>query len=152
MADDWIKFRKKLWRDGRVVTLSRKCRAARATVIGGLVALWSLGDDFADDNGLLHGYTSADLNAEIGIENFVQSLPADWYSEVGGVPQLPDYQRHNGETGKQRALNSRRQMLSRKKRDKSATRGEERRGDKKRGIPIAPLFGKERKHDASAGG
>ena len=132
MADDWIKFRKKLWRDGRVVTLSRKCRAARATVIGGLVALWSLADDFADAQGVLQGYTALDLDAEIGIENFCACLPPDWYTEVEGLPQLPRYHEHNGTTAKARALNSRRQNLSRSARDKSATRGEEIRRDKKR--------------------
>jgi hypothetical protein len=136
MADEWIKFRKKLIRDGRVVAIARKCNAPRVTVIGALVALWCLADDNCDENGVLYGYAKEDINAEVGVENFVESLPIDWFSVVNGVAQLPMYQEHNGSTAKKRACNARRVTNLRIRRGKcnaaSVTREEKRREDKKK--------------------
>lgn len=141
---DWIKFRKKLLKDGRVISLSRLCHAPRVTVIGALVTLWCIADDYAEENGLLPGYTADDINTEVGIENFAQNMPPDWLTitKEGGVV-LPDYQQHNGFTAKKRDQAAVRQTLSRsrhadvtkpsrRERDKSVTRGEEKRREKKR--------------------
>ena len=153
-TSDWIKFRKKLLRDGRVLALSRVCRADRATVIGALVALWCLGDDYAEDDGRLPGYTPADIDAEVGIPGFVEALPSDWCRIDGEAVFLPDYFAHNGTTAKKRAENTARQKLSRDSRDKSATRGEESREEKNKepasaGSPHSPPRAK-RKQTAKA--
>ena len=150
MAGDWIKFRKKLLRDGRVMELSRLCHAARVTVIGALVTLWSLADEYAEENGCLPGYTIADLNAEIGVQNFCESLPKEWFSlgEDGRI-YLPNYHQHNGLTAKKRDQAARRQA-SRRKRDNTVTlpsrsshapcvtREEKRREEKKEDKPPFP--------------
>jgi len=118
MADDWIKFRIKLWHDPRVRFLSRKCPASTGQVVGALVRLWSLADQFAHEEngaGVLRGYTPDDINDEVGIPNFVQSLPADWCEIRGDALYLPQYQEHNGTTAKSRAGDAKRKRASRKR-------------------------------------
>ena len=156
MAGDWIKFRKKLLKDGRVKTLSRLCHAHSVTVIGALVTLWSLADDYAEDSGLLPGYTTDDINREVGIENFCESMPEDWMLvKSDGSILLPNYQQHNGLTAKKRAGANQRQAsrrrhareanVSRTQRDKSVTR-EEKRGEEKKEenpLPLLPFASSE---------
>lgn len=138
MAGDWIKFRKSLLKDGRTRIVSRSCHAPVTHVVGALVTLWSLADDFADDEGVIFGYTSDDINSEVGIDNFCESLPGDWIDLSGEWIKLPKYQEHNGATAKKRAQNQERQRrhravtkASRIERDKSVTREEKRREEKK---------------------
>jgi hypothetical protein len=140
MAGDWIKFRKTLLKDGRVRIVSRTCHASTVTVVGALVTLWCLADDHADENGELHGYTKDDINTEVGLEGFCESLPDDWIDINGEWVKLPDYQEHNGATAKKRAQDQQRQKrhrtvtdVSRTDRDKNATREEKRREENNRG-------------------
>jgi len=114
MAGEWIKFRKSLIRDGRVRIVSRKCHAKTVTVIGALVTLWSLADEYADEDGVLLGYTAEDLDAEVAVEGFAAALPAEWLDTTGEFLKLPDYQQHNGTTAKARA-----QAADRKRRERS---------------------------------
>ena len=135
MAGDWIKFRCSLLRDGRVRKVSRSCHVKTVTVVGGLVTLWALGDEQADEKGVLDGYTKEDLNDEIGIEKFCESLPDCWIDLTGEFVKLPNYQEHNGTTGKKRAQDQKRQKehrnKSQEKCDKKATREEKRREENK---------------------
>ncbi len=148
MAEDWIKMRKKLANDGRVLEMSRKCRACRATVIGALCILWSLADDYADGDGRFPGYTVDDIDRTTEVKGFGAALPIEWLEVKDGIIYLPNYQEHNGETSKQRALNTKRKHkqregdnLSRSQRDKSATRREEIREEDNKGeeSPLTPL-------------
>ena len=114
MAGEWIKFRKSLVRDGRVRIVSRNCHAKTVTVIGALVTLWTLADDYADEDGVLLGYTAEDLDAEVDVPGFAEALPAEWLDTTGEFLKLPDYQQHNGTTAKARA-----QAADRKRRERS---------------------------------
>jgi hypothetical protein len=137
MAGDWIKFRKALIRDGRVLEVARKCNATRVTTIGALVTLWCLGDEYCEENGTIPGYTADDLNMEIGVCGFVEALPPDWFAVVDGLPQLPAYQQHNGETAKQRACNARRVTRYRERVTQEAL--PEKRREEKRRTTTTPL-------------
>jgi hypothetical protein len=167
MADDWIKFRKKLVRDGRVTRASRacngpvtpasrSCNADRSTMLGALVTLWCLADDYAERDGLLPHYSAEDIDAEVGVPGFCSALPADWMEVREGAVYLPNYQAHNGPTAKSRAQAARRAAASRgrvtpasrsrhagvtPKRTKSAPREEKRRIEKKENTPLPPFAG-----------
>ena len=91
MAGEWIKFRKSLVRDGRVRIMSRKCHAKTVTVIGALVTLWTLADEYADEDGVLFGYTADDLDAEVDVEGFAAALPAEWLDVTGEFLKLANY-------------------------------------------------------------
>jgi hypothetical protein len=75
--------------------------------------MWSLADDFAEDDGSMPGYTREDIDAHVGIPGFCDALPEDWFREDQYGIYLPEYQEHNGTTGKVRALESKRKRESR---------------------------------------
>jgi hypothetical protein len=109
------------------------------TAFGALVTLWCLADSHADAEGVLTGYTADDIDAHVGVPGFCNALPADWIDSSGEFVKLPEYQEHNGTTGKTRAQDSKRQKRhreaageSRENRDKKRTRGEERREEEKK--------------------
>ena len=137
-ANDWIKVRTVLPTDGRLRIASRKCHASTVTVFGALVTLWCLADSHADENGALVGYTCDDIDDHVGVPGFCAAMPADWIDASGEFVKLPNYQEHNGTTGKSRALASKRQKkhrdvtdVSRSERDTSVTREEKKREEKK---------------------
>jgi hypothetical protein len=136
-ANDWIKVRTVLPTDGRLRIVSRKCHASTVTVFGALVTLWCLADSHADENGTLTGYTCDDIDDHVQVPGFCSSLPADWIDMSGEFVKLPQYQEHNGTTGKSRALATKRQRkhrevteVSRPERDTSVTREDKKREEK----------------------
>lgn len=148
-ANDWIKVRTVLPTDGRLRIVSRKCHASTVTVFGALVTLWCLADSHADENGTLTGYTCDDIDDHVQVPGFCSSLPSDWIDASGEFVKLPNYQEHNGTTGKSRALANKRQKkhrdvteVSRSERDTSVTREEKKREEKKekQGPADADLF------------
>lgn len=149
MASDWIKVRTVLPTDGRLRVVSRKCHALTVTVFGALVTLWCLADSHADENGELIGYTPDDIDALVGVPGFTAALPKDWIDLSGEFVKLPEYQEHNGTSGKARAQAAKRQkahrsvtVASRSERDTSVTREEKKREEKKekKAAPVADLF------------
>lgn len=138
-ASDWIKVRTVLPTDGRLRIASRKCHVLPVTVFGALVTLWCLADAHAAENGELVGYTADDVDALVGVPGFCSALPADWIDLSGEFVKLPNYQEHNGTTGKTRAQDAKRQKrhrstteVSRDERDEKRTRGEEIREEEKK--------------------
>jgi hypothetical protein len=145
MSSDWIKVRTVMPSDGRIRVASRKCHALPVTVFGALVTLWCLADAHADENGELIGYTSEDIDALVCVPGFASALPTDWIDLSGEFVKLPQYQEHNGATGKQRAKDAKRQKdnravqkVSQKICDKTWTREEKKREEKKedKGAPF----------------
>jgi hypothetical protein len=119
------------------------------TAFGALVTLWCLADSHADENGELIGYTADDIDALVGVPGFASALPADWIDLSGEFVKLPEYQEHNGTTGKARAQAAKRQkahrtvtVTSRSERDTSVTREEKKREEKKekKAPPVDDLF------------
>ncbi|WP_333676774.1 hypothetical protein [Dyella sp.] len=125
MAEEWIKVRTKLARDGRLNVMSRTlrniCNALGVTsnvawstaMLGSLVKLWMLADEHADESGVIHGYTSEDVDNYVGFDGFCAALPPEWINLTGEWVQLPDYTEHNGSTGKTRAQTQKRVKKSR---------------------------------------
>ena len=112
-VDPYIAFRKVLVKDGRVRILSEKLGTTVREVLGALVHLWAIGDDYADKKGVLHGWKPSDIDEEIGLPGFTAALPADWFAVRDGWAQLPRYQQHNGTTAKTRIADNRRKRASR---------------------------------------
>lgn len=146
-ADGWIKLRTKLPRDGRLRVASRVCHALGVTeyrttvtlMLGAIATLWCLADEHADADGVLTGYTADAIDAEVGVPGFCEALPSEWIDLSGQWVKLPEYQEHNGTTGKSRAQATKRKRKeravtnvadsSRHERDTSVTREEKRRED-----------------------
>lgn len=125
MADAWIKFRKKLCTDGRVIGVAKKCGVSANEVLGGLIRLWSLADDHG---GFLSAYDADTLDMLVSIKGFTNALPEDWIVVEKDGLLLPNYEDHNGSTAKRRAKEAARKANARKTSapvaDKKRTRGD----------------------------
>jgi hypothetical protein len=86
-----ICLRKKLLRDGRVLALARTVKRSRLAILGALFVLWSLADELVGGDGLLQGYTPADVDCEVEILGFCAALPPDWCKIEGEAVYLPNY-------------------------------------------------------------
>ena len=113
MAGDWIKMRKSLPTDGRIVRMMSALNADRLRTLGGLMSAWCLLDEHTSD-GKLQGYTPAAFDEIIGFPGLAHAMEAVGWLEVGdGFLQAPDFERHNGTTAKRRAQESVRKMSAR---------------------------------------
>lgn len=110
----WIKLRTDLWDDPRVVRLSCALCAQRATVVGALVRLWSLGDTYTTD-GLLAGYNATTLDIAVGIDGFAAAAEEIGWLAIGDQGlEIPRFSEHNGASAKRRAGHSKRVSEQRK--------------------------------------
>lgn len=155
-AKPWIKMRTDLWDDPRVSALCEKLKATEATVIGGLYRLWAIADSHSV-NGELPGLTAETLDRKAGIPGFALALADVGWLVVGDVGiTIPEFSVHNGQSAKSRAQGTLRQQqcrarsaesngdaessnvkhLSRNQRDKSVTRLDETRIEKKKPPPL----------------
>lgn len=121
MAEEpYIKMRKKLRHDPRVVAMSARLQRSRPEVIGGLFLLWCLGDEHGE---ILRGLTKPLLDEVIGIPGFSDALPPEWLQErvtrkggnVTAALHLPNYVGHNATTERTRALTRERVRKHREK-------------------------------------
>lgn len=123
MANEpWIKFRTKLIRDGRVLYLSRQLGISRNEVLGALLRVWALADEFADAKGVINGWTADDVDREVECNGLTVSLPEEWVDLRGPSVRFPDYQDRNGSTSKTRIQTSERVRRHRNQKKKLKTR------------------------------
>lgn len=142
MAGDWIKMRLSLQTHPKIVRILSATKSDKFRAIGGLHAVWSVFDTHSVD-GRLDGYTPEALDHIIGWPGFAQALiDVNWLQSDGtDALLLPEFDEHNGASGKRRAEDQKRKRDSRKtsqsvtcssgqNADKMRTREEKRREDK----------------------
>lgn len=137
MAGDWIKMRIDLQSHPKIVRILSETGSDKFRAIGGLHAVWSIFDTHSED-GVLTGYSAKTLDHVIGWDGFTDAMMAvGWVEETAGGLVMPEFEEHNGKSGKRRAEDQKRKRESRKcpqiVQDKSAdlrTREEKRREDK----------------------
>lgn len=143
MAGDWIKMRLSLQTHPKIVRILSATKSDKFRAIGGLHAVWSVFDTHSVD-GKLYGYTPEALDHIIGWPGFSGAMiEAEWLLFDGAETlMLPDFDEHNGASGKRRAEDQKRKRDSRKNpqdvtdncgqnADKKRTREEKRREDSK---------------------
>jgi hypothetical protein len=143
MAGDWIKMRLSLQTHPKIVRILSATKSDKFRAIGGLHAVWSVFDTHSVD-GKLYGYTPEALDHIIGWPGFSGAMiEAEWLLFDGAETlMLPDFDEHNGASGKRRAEDQKRKRDSRKSpkdvtdncgqnADKMRTREEKRREDSK---------------------
>lgn len=150
MAGDWIKMRLDLQTHPKVVRILSATKADKFRVIGGLHAVWSVFDTHSSD-GTLPGYAPETLDHIIGWDGFSSAMISVGWLVLDGAETLilPEFDEHNGKSGKRRAEDQKRKREDRKTpqsvqiesgqvADKKRTREEKRREDKPN-APAAPL-------------
>lgn len=113
MAGDWIKMRKSLLGDPRVVRIMSALRADRFRTIGGLFSAWCLLDEQTED-GMLQGYTAEVFDEVVGIQGLAKAMQSVGWLVISpqGVA-APNFTEHNGKSAKRRDQENVRKMSAR---------------------------------------
>ena len=144
MAGDWIKMRVDLQSHPKIVRILSATGTDKFRVIGGLHAVWSVFDTHSVD-GNLRGYTPELLDHVIGWPGLSRAMESVGWLGFDGLETLtlPEFDAHNGQSGKRRAEDQKRKKLSRNpspqsvrnlsadEPDKKRTREEKRREEEK---------------------
>ena len=113
MAGDWIKVRKNLLTDPRVVRISSALHADRLRTVGALVAAWCLLDEHTED-GRLDGYSADAFDDICGVPGLAHAMEAvGWLTITPQGIEAPRFTEHNGATARRRAQESVRKVSAR---------------------------------------
>jgi len=145
----WIKVRNDLITDPAVYRIASITGLDRFSVVGRLTAFWSWADQHAVD-GVVDGGSSQVVDDVTSHDGFSAALQqVKWLHVDADKLVIPNHDRHNGATAKERSLKSERQARWRAKQDpektekpvdgdvdgKAPTREEKRRGEKNTPLP-----------------
>jgi len=108
MAGNWIKFDTSTSDKPEVWAIATKLNIDPDAVVGKLLRIWTWFDDHSE-KGNAPIVTRALLDRRVGVTGFVTAMiEAGWMQEEGDVLVLPNFDRHNGQTAKNRALTAKR--------------------------------------------
>lgn len=114
MAGDWIKMEKSLGDKPEVRRLARALGVSRYDVIGRLHAVWAWADTHSlSGSGM--DISEEDIDDIADINGFAEVLrQVGWLKGRAAALEFPNFDRHNGQTAKSRAMDSRKKCLQRK--------------------------------------
>ena len=143
MATDWLKMQKSTPDKPEVWAIATALNIDPDAVVGKLFRVWAWFDEHTEDGHAL-SVTKKLLDRDVSVPGFCDAMGlVGWMLDDGNVISLPNFDRHNGESAKKRALSAERKRKqrdkchedvpdkSRNERDKSVTREEKRREEKK---------------------
>jgi hypothetical protein len=104
MAGSWIKFDTSTSDKPEVWSMACELGIDPDAVVGKLLRVWTWFDDHTE-KGNAPIVTKALLDRRVGVTGFVTAMVnAGWMSETDGVLSVPNFDRHNGQTAKNRVL------------------------------------------------
>tara|TARA_B100001094_G_scaffold89840_1_gene85838 strand:- start:64 stop:426 length:363 start_codon:yes stop_codon:yes gene_type:complete len=113
MAGDWIKVSSDICSKREVIVGARFMGRDRFSYVGLCIAFWTWADAQTVD-GFLHGLTCEDVDAVIDAPGFGESLKyVGWLLEDDHGLTVPNFERHNGRSGKRRATDNARKREAR---------------------------------------
>lgn len=113
MAGDWIKMRSNIKDDPDVILMAGNLSMDEFAVIGRLHAVWAWLDQHST-TGTNVRITSAYLDRLTACSGFADAMRAvDWLRGRDGDLEFPNFDRHNGESAKLRAADTKRKQESR---------------------------------------
>jgi hypothetical protein len=119
MAGDWIKLQKDTPDKPEVLAMSARLNIDPDAVVGKLVRIWSWFDTHTI-KGDAESVTFSFLDRLTGVTGFAeQMMLVGWLVQNGSTLLLPNFDYHNGETAKNRALGNKRQQKYRNSDDKN---------------------------------
>jgi len=109
MAGDWIKLQKDTPDKPEVLAIASRMNLDPDAVVGKLVRIWSWFDTHTVDGNAM-SVTYALLDRLAGVTGFAEQMTfVGWLNQDGHILSLPNFEYHNGETAKKRALGKNRQ-------------------------------------------
>ncbi len=113
MAGDWIKIEHTLPDKPEVDQMAAALSIDHDAVVGKLIRVWIWADQNTLDGNAV-GVTSAFLDRISFCPGFANAMrKAGWLNGIDGALEFPNFDRHNGQTAKTRALTNRRVAKSR---------------------------------------
>ncbi len=108
MAGDWIKFELATPDKPEVCQIADMANIDLDAVVGKLLRVWGWFDQQTSD-GNAPSVTKKLLDRLVGVTGFCDCMVAvDWMMDDGTTNSLPNFDRHNGKTAKNRALTAKR--------------------------------------------
>ena len=108
MAGNWIKFDTSTSDKPEVWAIAESLGIDPDAVVGKLLRVWAWFDD-QTEKGNAPIVTRALLDRKVGVTGFVTAMvAAGWMVETDGLLTLPNFDRHNGQTAKNRVLTAKR--------------------------------------------
>lgn len=150
MAGDWIKIEHALPDKPEIMEMANLLGIDSDAVVGKLIRVWTWFDTHTED-GNANVTVRALLDRYAGVTNFVSAMASvGWIKESEGIISVIHFDRHNGQTAKNRANTNRRVAKSRKRNGASVTNATveplqkplpEKRREEKRKYPPNPQGG-----------
>lgn len=115
MAGDWIKMRMDLQTHPKIVRIMSATSSDKFRVIGGLHAVWCVFDTHSVD-GVLAGYSPEAMDSVVGWSGLCRAMIDSGWLQYDDANHLvmPEFDAHNGQSGKRRAEDQKRKRDSRK--------------------------------------
>lgn len=108
MAGDWIKFELATMDKPEVCQIADLADIDQDAVVGKLMRVWAWFDQ-QTEKGNAPSVSKKLLDRSVGVTGFCEHMKAvGWMVEADGFISLPHFERHNGKTGKNRALTAKR--------------------------------------------
>ena len=115
MAGLWIEWEKGLVRKPEVMRIARLMGCTPQHAAACCMMVWEWAEDVTE-NGMIPGVTAADVSFAAGVEGIGGAMiQAGWLLETDDAVVFPNWERHNGEPAKRRALDALRKRVSRRK-------------------------------------
>lgn len=108
MAGDWIKFEKNTSNKAEVFRMADKLNADPDAIVGKLLRVWAWLDDNITQGDSITGTRSL-IDRLVNLPGFADAMICvGWLQVEGDELRFSNYERHNGETSKKRALTAKR--------------------------------------------
>lgn len=108
MAGDWIKFETATLEKPEVCQIADAADIDLDAAVGKLLRVWVWFDQQSED-GNAPSVSKKLLDRLVGVTGFCDLMESvGWMTNVDGVISLPNFERHNGKTAKNRALTAKR--------------------------------------------
>jgi len=121
MAGDWIKIEHALPDKPEVMEIAHALKIDADAVVGKLIRVWTW-FDVHTENGNANVTMRALLDRYTGVTGFIAEMQnVGWIAESNGVLTINKFERHNGQTAKNRANTNRRVAKLRKCNDDGVT-------------------------------
>jgi hypothetical protein len=113
MAGHWIEWEKGLVRKPEVMRIARALGCTPQHAAACCMEVWEWAEDVTD-NGIIPGVRITDVAVVTHVEGIGEAmLEAGWLLDTGDAIALPNWDRHNGDPAKRRALNAQRMRTAR---------------------------------------
>lgn len=108
MAGDWIKYTTELPDKNEVIGMAARLNVDELDVTGRLMHIWAWADQATED-GNAPSVTKTFIDRRARMSGFADAMIAEgWLQVENGTVRFPNFERHNSQTAKRRALTLRR--------------------------------------------